>query len=199
MATFKRARIQGVTVALIALLSACTTATPYQPYQPEFSRGVHGGYSEQRLQPDRFVVRFHGNELTSRDRVEGYLLYRAAELTVQNGYDWFAIIDRHTEHDVQTYVAPDPVYRPYYGSAYGYWRPSWRYYRPGYGWNEWFPEFGGPFWADRPDMTTVESFEASAEILLHKGQLVAATDDRAFDARRVMADLGPTIELPKRK
>ena len=64
--------------------------------------GVHGGYSEQRLAPDRYIVKFHGNELTSRDRVEGYLLYRAAEVTTQNGYDWFTVVDRRTEHDVRT-------------------------------------------------------------------------------------------------
>jgi hypothetical protein len=180
------------------MAAACTTATPYQPYRPEYAGGVHGGYSDQRLGPNRFLVRFHGNELTSRDRVEGYLLYRAAELTVQNGHDWFAIIDRHTEHDVRTYTRPDPFYRPYYGPAYGYWRPHWRYYRPGTGWDVWHPEYGGPFWADRLDVTTVESYEASAEIVLRKGPMMA-TDQRAFDARRVLADLGPTIELPRRR
>lgn len=192
-----RARTRFVT-ALVLLAAACTTPTPYQPYRPESSGGVHGGYSDQRLQPDRFVVRFHGNELTSRDRVEGYLLYRAAELTVQNGYDWFLIIDRHTEHDVQTYVRPDPFYRPWYGPSYGYWRPHWRYYRQGYGWYDWYPGLGEPFWADRPDVTTVESFEASAEVVLRKGPMTATMEQRAFDARRVMADLGPTIVMPGR-
>jgi hypothetical protein len=181
---------------LLTAVPACMTATPYQPYRPELTPGVHGGYSEQRIAPDRYRVKFHGNEITSRDRVEGYLLYRAAELTAQNGYDWFAITDRHTEHDVETYVRPDPLYRPWYGSAYGYWQPHWRYYRPGAGWGYWHPEFGDPFWAHGIDVQTVESFEAEAEIVLHKGA-VAAGDLRAFDARRVMADLGPSIILPK--
>lgn len=90
---------------LLAALVGCTTATPYQPYRPESVGGVHGGYSEQRLAPDRYLVRFHGNELTSRDRVEGYMLYRAAELAVHNSFDSFQIVERHTEHDVETYVA----------------------------------------------------------------------------------------------
>lgn len=183
-------------VAIVVSVAACTTATPYQPYRPEFAGGVHGGFSEQRLAPNRYVVRFHGNELTSRDRVEGYLLYRAAELTLQNGYDWFVVVERQTEHDVQTYVRPDPLYRPWYGPGYGYWQPSWRYYRRGYGWNDWYPGYG-PFWADRMDMTTVESFEAQADIVLNKGP-VPPGQQRVFDARRVMADLGPTIVLPKR-
>jgi hypothetical protein len=185
----------ALTVA-IATATACTTATPYQPYRPEMAGGVHGGYSEQRLAPDRYIVKFHGNELTSRDRVEGYLLYRAAEVTTQNGYDWFTVVDRRTEHDVRTYARPDPFYRPWYGPDYGYWLPSWRYYRPGFGWHHWYPGYG-PFWADSMDVTTVESFEAQAEIALGRGAIPAG-NTRVFDARKVMADLGPTIVLPKR-
>lgn len=186
----------GSAVALGLLVAACTTATPYQPYRAEFAGGVHGGYSDQQIASDRYVVRFHGNELTSRDRVEGYMLYRAAELTLQQGYDWFLVADRQTEHDVRTYVEPDPFYRPYYGPGYDYWRPSWRYYRPGYGWGYWDPWVGGPFWADRLDVRTVESFEAQAEILVRRSPIPVG-EPRAFDARKVLADLGPTIERPK--
>lgn len=180
----------GLIAAVLATLGACTTATPYQPYRPESIGGVHGGYSEQRVAPDRFVVRFHGNELTSRDRVEGYMLYRAADLTLQNGYDSFEIVDRHTEHDVETYASPDPFYRPWYGPDYGWWRPEWRYYYPGSGWGRW-----GPFGYGGMDVRQIESFEAQAEILMRHGGDPAR---RTFDARQVMANLGPTIELPKR-
>jgi hypothetical protein len=175
-----------------ALAGCTTTPTPYQPYVSEGARGVHGGFSEVRLAPDRFAVRFHGNEMTSRERVEGYLLYRAAELTVQNGYDWFQMADRHTEHDVQTTVRPDPSYRPWYG--YPHWRPYWSYYGNG-GWNYWNPWDGGPFWYDRMDVRRVEAFETTAEIVMRKGPL-PADDPRAMDARKVMANLGPTIQRP---
>lgn len=185
-----------IVLALSLMLAGCTTATPYQPYRAETAGGTHGGYSDQQLAPDRYFVRFHGNELTSRDRVEGYMLYRAAELTLQRGYDWFMIVDRHTEHNTHTYVQPDPFYRPYYGSAYPYWRPYWRYYRPHYGWDVWYPWGGSSFWADRYDLRTVESFEAQAEIMLRKGA-IPPSEPRAFDAHKVIADLGPTIERPK--
>jgi hypothetical protein len=181
---------------LALIVTGCTTATPYQPYRAETAGGVHGGYSDQRLSPDRYTVRFHGNELTSRDRVEGYMLYRAAELTLQHGYDWFLAVDRHTEHDTQTYVTPDPFYRPYYGPAYDHWRPSWRYYRSGYGWNDWYPSSGGRFWADQLDVRTVESFEAQAEILMRRGSIPAG-ELRTFDARTIIRNLDPGIERPK--
>jgi hypothetical protein len=187
-------KVISVLAALLALAGCSTAPTPYQPYIAEGSPGIHGGYSDQQLAPDRFLVRFHGNEFTSRDRVEGYLLYRAAQLTLHNGYDSFVMIDRHTEHDVQTYVTPDPFYHPFYGPAYGYWSPEWSYYMPGQGWVGWHSGMG-PFWHDLPDVTTVEAFEASAEVKLLKGP---PPPDRphVFDARKVIADLGPTIQVP---
>ena len=176
-----------------ATLAACTTATPYQP--DVAGQHVSGGYSEERLAEGRYRVNFSGNSLTSRDRVEGYLLYRAAELTVRDGYDWFLIVDRLTERDVERYVEPDPFYDPWYGRGYGYWRPHWRYWRDG-SWLIWHPEIGDPFWADRVDIRTIERFEAHGEIVMRRGPIPAG-EERAFDARRVMADLGPTIERPE--
>lgn len=189
----------GASAAIAAALmtmaaGACSTATPYQPQLA--GQRVSGGYSEARLAEDRYRVNFEGNTLTSRDRVEGYLLYRAAELTVRDGYDWFLIVDRLTEHDVETYVAPDPLYRPWYGSGYGYWRPHWRYYEGETGWRYWHPEVGDPFWGDRLDIRTVERFEAHAEIVMRRGPIPAG-EERAFDAGEVIQDLGPTIKRPK--
>ena len=181
----------GAVALCIAALTGCTTATPYQPYRAGDLSAAHGGYSEQRLGADRFLVRFHGNELTSRERVEGYMLYRAAELTLQNGYDSFEIVERHTEHDVETRVRPDPFYPSWYGSTYGWWRPHWRYYYPGTGWGPWSPYGYGSV-----DIQRVESFEAEAEIIMRRG--VSNLGRRVFDARRVIADLGPTIQMPRR-
>ena len=177
------------------LVAGCVTATPYQPYRDEVASGVHGGYSDERIGEDTFRVRFHGNDFASRDRVEGYMLYRAAELTLQNGGDWFLIVGRHTEHDKRTYVEPDPLYDPYYGPAYGWWQPHWRYSIDGT-WVVWHPEYSRRFWTNDVNIRTVDSFEAEAEIVIRKGAIPAG-EVRAFDARKVMADLGPTIERPK--
>jgi len=180
-------------LALTALLGACTTATPYQPNIS--GQKVQGGYSEQQVETDRFRVTFSGNSLTSRETVEGYLLYRAAELTVQQGYDWFEIVDRNTDADRQTYIDRDPFYSPWYGPNYGYWRPAWRYYGGPYGWRSWDPYWGDPFWSNSVDVRTVTKFEASAEIVMRRGAK-PADNPGAFDARGVMSNLGPRVLRP---
>lgn len=179
--------------ALAASLAACATPTPYQPNVR--GAATSGGYSEVRVESDRYRVNFAGNSMTSRETVEGYLLYRAAELTLQEGYDSFAIVDRHTDQKTRTYVDPDPLYRPWYGPSYGYWRPSWRYYGRGYGWRSWDPVFGDPFWSDRVNVQTIENFEASAEIVMRKGPKDPG-ELRAFDARAVIDNLRPKIQYP---
>jgi hypothetical protein len=176
-------------------LAACATPTPYQPYVK--GQTTSGGFSEVRLEPDRFRVAFSGNSLTSRETVEGYLLFRAAELTVQNGYDWFSVVDRNTDRKTRTYVDPDPFYYPWYG-GYGYWRPYWRYYGAGYGWRTWDPFWGDPFWGHRVDVRTIDRYEASAEIVMGKGDKPEG-DVRAFDAHAVIANLKSRIQYPEAK
>ena len=177
-------------LAALSLLAACATPTPYQP-----AAHGSGGYAETRIEPGRWRVTFSGNTVTSRDTVEGYLLYRAAELTLEDGSDWFALVDRQTDARRRTFVQPDPFYHPWYGGGFGYWRPIWRYRGRGYAWRTWDPGFGGPFWADDIDVQTVETFEATAEIIAHKGPK-PADDPRAFDARAVVENLKPKIRYP---
>lgn len=192
---FRQFMTFAAAAALCAGLAACATPTPYQPNLK--GQATSGGYSEVRVEQNRFRVNFSGNSLTTRETVEGYLLFRAAELTVENGYDWFAVVERDTDKQSRTYVEPDPFYRPWYG-AYGFWRPSWRYYGRGYGWRGWDPFWGDPFWADRVDVRTIERFEASAEIVMQKGPKPEA-DPKAFDARSVIENLKPRVQYPQPK
>lgn len=182
----RHSRAAGIICLLAACsgLGACSAPTPYRPYVGA-SRAA-GGYSETKLADARYRVTFSGNSLTSRERVETYLLYRAAELAARDGYDWFLIVDRHTEHDVQTWVETPPSAV----GAYPNWRPGWRYRRPGLAWQSWPNAFGSI------DVRTVESFEANAEIVLHRGPMPAG-EERAFDARQVMARLESMIERPR--
>lgn len=116
-------------LAAVLVLTGCATATPYQPLSAS-ARG-EGGYSETQLEQGKWRVTFAGNTLTSRDTVEAYLLYRAAELTIERKDDWFEIVNRYMEHEVRDQVSPKPSYDPmsdYYG-----WRPYWRYQERGMG------------------------------------------------------------------
>ena len=192
---FRSSASFALAALLAAGLTACATPTPYQP--DIRGQTTSGGFSEVRLENNRFRVNFQGNTLTSRETVEGYLLYRAAELTVQNGYDWFAIVQRDTDKQSRTYVEPDPLYHPWYG-GYGMWRPSWRYYGGGFGWRGWDPFWGDPFWGDRVDVRTVEKFEASAEVIMNRGPKPEA-DARAFDARGVIDNMKSRIKYPDAK
>ena len=110
--------------ALLLLPSACSTSTPYQPLS--MLSPISGGYSDERLGEDRYHVDFAGNTLTSRERVESYLLFRAAQLTVEQGADWFVVVDHEMDHEFEIVVRADPTYRPFFSAVYGEWRPYWR-------------------------------------------------------------------------
>ncbi|MEO6214563.1 MAG: hypothetical protein ABIO86_00915 [Sphingomonas sp.] len=191
---YKRVR-RGTAMALLAsamlVVAGCATETAYRPATGSgFERA---GYSDRMIEPNRFMVSFAGNSYTSRDTVERYLLYRAAELTVQQGYDYFILSDRNTDRRTRTYATPSFAGGPY---GYGYWGPSWRYRGRGFGWRSWDPFWGDPFFDRSIDVQTIDKYEASAEIVLGRGPK-PANNVRAFEAREVMRNLGPTIVTPK--
>lgn len=185
-------RMPVLLAALALALVACAQATPYQPESA--SAAVSGGYSDERIGEDTYRVSFHGNSLTSRETVEAYLLYRAAELTLAEGGTWFTILDRETEHRVTREVRRDPFYRPWYAPTYGAWLPYWQYRVRCGGWFYWDPWHADPFWADRIDERLVEEFEASAEIRIGRGP--TPREDRSLDARQVIEDIGPKVKRP---
>ena len=172
-------------VAAIGLslgLAACETVTPYQPLQP--GTKVSGGYTDQKLDSDHFTVTFKGNTDTPRATVESYLLYRAAEITVAQGYDWFETVSRSTDRTDSTWVDPSTV-RATPGVASGLTGAS--TVRAG-GWGGWGP-YGGF------DVTTVQQYSATAEIALRHGPKPPGYA-RGLDAREVLTNLGPKIVRP---
>ena len=185
-------------VALAGGLAACETATPYQKLNP--AQAYAGGYSDVKLDADHWRVSFAGNSITSRETVERYLLYRAAELTVGQGYDWFEESGQNV--DKQTRVFVDPFYATGWGATYGYgWRPSWRFHRAGGfygGWAYWGPGYGPWGYADPWGPTSVTEFnryDVTADIHMGKGPRLPG--GKALDAHEVMMNLGPGIERPK--
>ena len=192
----KRLLLAAAAIAALSV-SACETATPYQPLNARGSN-ASGGYSDRQIEANRFMVRFTGNDLTSRDTVERFLLYRASELTLQQGYDWFTTTERHTDRTTDTYSTPDLIGGGYGGWG-GYWGPRWGVYGGGrYGWRY---GYGDPFFNSRFgygggfDLHQVSQFDASAEIVMGHGPKPAG-DPRAFDARAVQTHLAGAVARP---
>lgn len=185
----RRLAALGLMVAGSLSLASCMTATPYQPASA--SGSIRNGYSDEQIEENRFRVSFSGNSLTSRETVERYLLYRAAELTLQNGFDYFVLADRDTEKKTQTYTTPGG-----FGGWGGAWGPYWRFHNPGWGWRGWDPFWGDPFFGPGFDIRTVDRYEAFADIVMGKGPK-PIDNVRAFDARAVKERLGPKIQMPQ--
>lgn len=196
-------KILAVSAMAAISLSACVTATPYQPKAPDAAQS--GGYSETKLEADRWRVTFSGNSLTPRDSVENYLLYRAAELTLAQGKDWFMMADRGLAKTEEKIITPQPMMMdPMWGSPMmvyrGHWHPAWRIHS-GYGWRGvgpyWAdPIMNDPFWRGNSTYQTLEKYEAMAEILLGTGPK-PVNDPKAFDAKQVIENLGPTLVRPE--
>jgi len=173
-------RLAIATTAMALVLGACAQSTPYQA-----AVGTQYGYDEQQIESDRFLVTFTGNSLTDRETVETFLLYRAAELTLERGYDHFTVVRRDTEEDSRL------VGTGGYG-RYGYdaFHVRYRYFHPAYGWYGW----RDPFWDD-VTMREINRYEAIGEIVMGRGPAPNRPD--AFEAREVMANLGDAVRIPQ--
>ncbi|MEI9996195.1 MAG: hypothetical protein WDM91_16485 [Rhizomicrobium sp.] len=165
--------------AAIVVLAGCVSPSTYHPAQSD--RGT--GYSDQRLAENRYRVTFTGNSQTRRDVVENYLLLRAAEVTRDAGYGWFAFDNRDTEAKTtyHTDFAGYPGWGPGWGPGFGWYRHSWRY-------DPW-----DPFWQNTTFPTT--RYEAYAEIVLLTPEQ-AHQDPHALQASDVIARLGPAAVPP---
>lgn len=95
---------------LIAFLSGC--ATTYQ------RKGFSGGYSETQLGENIFQVSFLGNGYTRGERASDFALLRSAEVTTENGFRYFIVVESGKDSSLSTYTTPTQSHTT--GSAYGY-------------------------------------------------------------------------------
>lgn len=70
-----------------ALLAACASPSVYAPAGPGDL-----GYRDIRIENNRWRVSFTGGADIASPRVADLALRRAAELTIENGYDWFEVV-----------------------------------------------------------------------------------------------------------
>lgn len=191
------------------IMTACATATPYQPA----AAPGKSGFSQSKVQSDRYTVSFAGNTLTDRETVETYLLYRAAEVAVENGYSYFTMDDKDTEEKTRLVSTGSGFGRQYHsGFACRY-----DFYHPRAGWGYGFSPYsrgrfhnsrfrnsgfrggrlGGfgydPFWDDF-NYREITKYKAHADIRLHYGDR-----EGAFNAGEVIENLGPKLVYPEVK
>lgn len=199
---FGRKAVLAAIASSTLVVAGCATETTYRPATGQgFSRT---GFSERQVEPDRFLVSFAGNSVTSRDTVERYLLFRAAELTLQQGYDYFLMAQRDTDLQSRTYTTPGLGWGGgglgWGGIGGGYWGPSWNFYGRGYGWRRFGGGLGWGGWGgfggfNDFDVRTIDRYEATAEIVMRRGP-IPRDNLRAFNARAVVDSIGPTVVLP---
>lgn len=168
----------------LALAGCATSTTPYQPA----SQGGGYGFSEQRIEENKYRVTFRGNASTTREQVENSLLYRAAELTLQLGFDHFILLESDT--DAKRSYSTSSTGPAFYG-RYG-WGPYYYpfpYYAYGWGW-------GSPW--DDTYTREITRYSAVAFVSMHKGAK-PADNPQAFDARQVVDNLRTLITPPSAK
>jgi hypothetical protein len=167
-----RTAFAGAALFTLAALSAC--APNPTPYLPAASNKGYG-YSEQQIEQNRWRVTFTGNTDTPRQMVENGLLYRAAQLTKANGYDYFVVATQDTE--------PSTRYRSTFTGyqGFGHFHHSW---------------WGAGFDTGYSDSYPVTNYSAYADIVMVKGKK-DVNDFKAFSADEVEAKLGPAIFFGK--
>lgn len=159
--------------ALAALaLAACATPTVYGPANPASAHSV--GYSEYRIENNRYRVTFQGGAGAPERLVADYALYRAAEITLRDGYDWFQVADRFggpTSMDSGSSMSVGTG-----GGSFG------RHSSFGVGVGTTFDLGGGPAYAH-----TIEFLE---------GRGPRPAGEHVYDARQLAAALAPNAPRP---
>ncbi len=85
--------VRGFTAVVALMIAACTSVPVYQPVTDESGFG----YSQQKIEENRYRVSYNGDASTPQNAVEDFLLYRMAEITLEQEYDYFQVINMGTE------------------------------------------------------------------------------------------------------
>ena len=149
-------------------LTACASLAPYGPQQS----GRGQGFSEQQIESNRFRVTYNG--VGAAGPVVDRALFRAGQLTVDQGYDWFEVTQRWIDGRPDSAGGVRPSVSIGAGSSrYGGYRSS------GVGVGLGF-DLSGP----QPTSTTLE-------IVMGRGQRPDRPE--AYDARGVQDAIRPRL------
>lgn len=154
-------RLFLIPLALAASLAACSSGpTSYGP-----ADGSDRGYSQTRIEQDRYRIRFAAGADMDFDEVELMALRRAAEVTLEQGADWFLVTNRQSSGNDRNPVGVSTGVSVSSGSR---------------GWSSRGAGIGLRFDAAAGEKSV------SLEILVRSGP--RPSDGRAYDAREVLAN-----------
>lgn len=157
--------MKRVLLASLAALSLAACETPTR-FQAAAGPGAVG-YSEMRIEPDRYRVIFQGGAGAPEAQVQDYALLRAADLALANGYDWFRVVSR----DIRpTGYGGSSLSLGFGGMSFG------RHSATGVGVGTGIPLSGGP------------ALQVQMEVLMGKGPRPPGPE--VYDARGVRANVG---------
>lgn len=160
---------------------SATVATETGPVIAPAKPGV---YSATKQDAVHYRIKVTGRHFTSRDAIEKYLLYRAAELALQQHATWFTLVESRGKGDKVPAPKPNPG-GLHYSFRMNYWRPAWRYAPAGApAMKAWSRSSRTIFFADGKDAGAVVGFETSAVIVMQKGPMDDA-DPLAFEPSAV--------------
>ena len=99
-----------LTLSLI-IITGCAS-TQYQ------AKNYNGGFSETHLSKDIYRVNFYGNTYTTPEQAADFSLLRCADLAIENGFQYFQIINEKAESKSDSFYIPPTTYN--YSSGYSY-------------------------------------------------------------------------------
>jgi hypothetical protein len=202
MTMMGQGRLTGLAVFASFLLSSAAIAADAPQAQPasataadqapEVPPAKPGVFTAQKKGATRYHLVVAGHAFTSRDAIEKYLLYRAAELALDQHDSWFTLVEARAKGDTAPASKPDPA-GPRFSFRMAYWRPAWRF-KTGNAWQGWSPFSAASFPVSDPKSVT--GFEVSADVVLHKGPMNDA-DPLAYDAGAVSDLLVNQVSPPE--
>ena len=163
----------SLALATALSLSGCAT-TPSKP----LSFAELGQFSATPLNAQTYRISFQATPNMSYGTAEEITLLKAAQATVQNGFQFFKVnndpSNRTQQPPRKAVVYPTPM--PY---PYGYYRRH--------------PAFWPDPFYDMPQVVTLDPIQVSYTIECYKNQKTAPQD--AFDARLILQSLGSKYGL----
>jgi opacity protein-like surface antigen len=167
-------RLLTLAAAAVAL-AACATSSAPPPYAAAAS-ATAAGYSETQIESNRYFVTYRAPRGADAAVLQDYALLRAADLTLQNGGEWFWV-DRRTTDEETARSGGSSVGIGVGGGSYG--RRSGA--SVGVGLN--FPLGGG--------QSGPQARSATLEMRIGEGP--KPDDPNAFDARSIATNLRSRI------